>query len=130
MGVDMKLTNWMCVAAMAVPGLAAAPAYADAPRKVFCMAARTTTRLDQDNYVSGAMGRVYVTPNFTTDLPDSAVVSAWRAFIIARHPSTSGGIPDDSCYPDTARRTKVSTYGDVKALTVKWTPEAGKAAGK
>jgi hypothetical protein len=119
------------VAAMAALALGTAvPAYADAPRSVFCMAARTTTRLDQDNYVLGAMGRVYVTRTFTTDLPDSALVSAWRAFIIARHPSISGGIPDDSCYPDTARRTKVSTYGDVKTLTVNWTPAVGRAGAK
>ena len=129
----MNLTGWMCAGATAVLGLGTSvPAYADAPRSVFCLAARTTTRLEQNNYVSGAMGRVYATLTFTTDLPDSALVSAWRTYIIARHPSTSGGIPDDSCYPDTARRSKISTYGDVKTLTVNWTPRAapGKAIEK
>ncbi|MGH6909535.1 MAG: hypothetical protein ACREE0_15760 [Phenylobacterium sp.] len=126
----MKLTRWICAAAMAVPGLVALPAHADTPRSVFCVATRATTRLDQDNYVSGAMGRVYVTRNFTTDLPDSTLISAWRAYIIAKHPSTSGGIPDDSCYPDNARRSKVSTFGDVKSLTVNWTPAAPKPAEK
>ena len=127
----MSRTSWACAAAMAALGLGpAAPAHADAPRSVFCMAARTTTRLDQDNYVLGATGRIYVTRTFTTALSDSALIQAWRTFIIARHPSTSGGIPDDNCYPDTARRTKVSSFGDVKTLIVNWTPEVHKSAGK
>jgi hypothetical protein len=124
----MDPRRWVCAVA-AVLGLAAAvPAYADAPRSVFCMAARTTTRLDQNNYVSGAMGRLYVTRNFTTDLPDSALVSAWRAHVIAKHPSTTGGIPDDNCYPDTARRAKAGAFDDVKVVNVTWTPPG--AAGK
>jgi hypothetical protein len=118
----MKLTSWMCAAATAALGLSAAPAYADAPRSVFCMATRTTPRLDQNNYVVGAMGQVFVTRNFTTDLPDEQLIPMWRAFIIAKHPASAPGVPDDSCYPDNARRTKVSTFGDVKTLTVKWTP--------
>jgi len=126
----MTMTRWICAVATATLGLGGAAAQAEAPRSVFCMAERTTVRLDQNNYVSGAMGRVYVTRNFTTDLPDSALIQAWRAYIIAKHPSTSGGIPDDSCYPDNARRSKVSTFDDVKALTVTWTPAAAKPPGK
>jgi len=126
----MKLTSWICAAATAALGLGAAPAYADAPRSVFCMATRTTPRLDQNNYVVGAMGKVFVTRNFTTDLADTDLVPLWRAFIIAKHPATSQGIPDDNCYPENARRSKVSTFGDVKNLTVPWTPEPAKPAGK
>jgi hypothetical protein len=94
------------------------------------MATRTTPRLDQNNYVVGAMGQVFVTRNFTTDLPDEQLVPLWRAFIIARHPATAQGVPDDSCYPETARRTQVNTFGDVKTLTVKWSPDAAKPAAK
>jgi hypothetical protein len=126
----MKRTIWMCAAAAAILGLADAPAYADAPRSVFCMATRTTPRLDQNNYVAGAMGQVFVTRNFMTDVPDEQLVPMWRAFIAARHPVTSGGVGDDSCYPETARRSKVTTFGDIKTLTVKWTPETAKPAGK
>lgn len=118
----MKLTSWMCAAVTAALGFSAAPAYADAPRSVFCMASRTTPRLDQNNYVVGAMGQVFVTRNFITDIPDEKLIPMWRAFIIAKHPASAQGVPDDSCYPDNARRTKVSTFGDVKTLTVKWTP--------
>ena len=46
-----------------------APRYADAPRSVFCIASRTTPRLDQNNYVAGATGRVYVTWKLTTNIP-------------------------------------------------------------
>lgn len=126
----MKLTIWMCAAAAAILGMSYAPAYADAPRSVFCMATRTTPRVDQNNYVVGAMGKVFVTRNFTTDLADSDLVSLWRAFIITRHPATSQGVPDDNCYPEYARRSKVSTFGDVKNLTVNWTPEPAKPSGK
>lgn len=126
----MKLTRWMGAAAAAIALMGAAPAYADAPRSVFCMATRTTPRVDQNNYVVGAMGKVFVTRNFTTDISDDALVSSWRAFIIAKHPATTQGVPDDNCYPETARRSKVSTYGDVKNLTVNWTPEPAKPPGK
>ena len=122
----MKSTSWLAAAATAIALTGAAPAYADAPRSVFCMATRTTPRLDQNNYVVGAMGKVFVTRNFTTALPDSELVPLWRAFIIGKHPATTQGIPDDSCYPENARRSKVSTFGDVKNLTVQWTPEAAK----
>ncbi len=125
----MKLRGWLCAAA--ILGMSGQAAHADPPRSMFCVATRTTVRLDQNNYVSGAMGRVFVTRNFTTDLPDSAVFQAWRAFIVAKHPSTTGGIPDDSCYPDNARRSKISTFDDVKIVNVAWTPaEPGKAGGK
>ena len=76
------------------------------------------------------MGKVFVTRNFTTDLPDGALVPLWRAFIIAKHPATAQGVPDDSCYPENARRSKVSTFGDVKNLTVNWTPEPAKSPAK
>ena len=123
----MKPTSWICAAATSIAGMGCAPAYADAPRSVFCMATRTTPRLDQNNYVAGAMGQVYATRNFTTDIPDETLIPMWRAFIIAKHPARAGSIPDDSCYPENARRTKVSTFGDVKDLTVNWTPTAAPA---
>jgi hypothetical protein len=126
----MKLTNWIGAGLAMTLWAPCATAYADPPRSVFCMATRTTPRLDQNNYVVGAMGKVFVTRNFTTDIPDDALVSRWRAFIIAKHPATIQGVPDDNCYPETARRSKVSTYGDVKNLTVNWTPEAGKPQSK
>jgi len=118
----MKSTSGMGAAMVALLALCGAPAHADAPRSVFCMASRTTPRLDQNNYVAGAMGQVFVTRTFTTDLPDEVLIPKWRAFIIAKHPATSQGTPDDGCYPETDRRTKVNTFGDVKTLTVKWTP--------
>ncbi len=49
----MKRTNWVCAAAAAILGMGCASAYADAPRSVFCMASRTTPKLDQNNYVAG-----------------------------------------------------------------------------
>jgi len=121
----MNLTSCICAVATAIVGMGCAPAYAEAPRSVFCMATRTTPRLDQNNYVAGAMGQVYVTRNFTTDISDETLISMWRAFIIARHPARAGRIPDDSCYPENLRRTKVSTFGDVKKLTVNWDPATG-----
>jgi hypothetical protein len=86
------------------------------------MATRTMPKLDQNNYVAGASGQVYATRNFTTDLPEDVLVPMWQAFIVAKHPARAGGDADDTCYPANARRTKVSTYGDVKTLTVKWVP--------
>ena len=56
------------------------------------------------------------------EYPDETLIPMWRAFIIAKHPAAAGRIPDDSCYPKNSRRAKVNTFGDVKNLTVNWTP--------
>jgi hypothetical protein len=99
--VDMKLAGWTCAAATAALGIYAAPAYAEAPRSVFCMATRTTPKLDQNNYVAGASGQVYATRNFTTGLPEEVLVPMWRAFIVAKHPARPGAMPTTPAIPPT-----------------------------
>jgi hypothetical protein len=108
--------------------LSCAAARAEAPRSMFCVAVRTTPLLDQNNYVLGGTGPVYMTPNFSTDLPDDQLAQAWRGYIVARHPVGYPGNPDDACHPANSRRALVGTqHGDIHNLSVSWTP--GKAAG-
>lgn len=103
-------------------------AQAEEARSVFCVAVRTVPMLDQNNYVLGATGPVYMTPNFTTDLPNEDLVQAWRSHIVARHPVGYPGNPDDTCHPANTRRALIATqHGDIRNLSVTWTPE--KAAG-
>jgi hypothetical protein len=119
----------MCVGvAFGLAILSCGAAQAEAPRKVFCVAVRTVPVLDQNNYVLGATGPVYMTPNFTTDAPEDRLATAWRSYILGRHPAGYQGNPDDTCYPANTRRTLLNTqHGDIKNLSVSWTP--AKAAG-
>ena len=118
----MKLASWICASATAIVAIGCAPAYADPPRSASYSATRTTPRLDQNNYVAGAMGKVYATQNFTTDMPDETLIPLWQTFITAKHPAPAGSATDNSCYPENARRAKINTFGDVKNLSVNWTP--------
>lgn len=105
-------------------GLAmASPAHAEPPRQVFCIAVRTVPQLDQDNYVMGADGPVYVTPNFSTDMGDDDLIPRWRAFITARHPTGYPSNPDDTCHPANTRREVMrAQHGNITNKSVAWTP--------
>jgi hypothetical protein len=99
------------------------PASAEISRSVFCIAIRTVPKLDQDNYVMGAMGSNYVTPNFATDAPEDELISAWKAFIGPQHPASYPGNPDDTCHPAASRREVLGgQHGDIRNVTVNWTP--------
>ncbi|WP_304177373.1 hypothetical protein [Phenylobacterium aquaticum] len=122
----MKLGTWMGAAAgMLLSAAAVAPAWADAMRSEFCTATRAVPRLDQDNYVSGALGPVYVTQNFETDLPQDELVARWRGFIAARHPPGYQGNPDDDCHVANTRRDVLNDLHGDKQLTVDWSPTKG-----
>jgi hypothetical protein len=116
---------WACVLAALPPAAARAQ---ETARSVFCVAVRTVPQLDQNNYVLGGTGPVYMTPNFQTDLPQGELVAAWRSYIVARHPVGYPGNPDDTCQPANTRRALIGgQHGDIRNLSVSWTP--GKAAG-
>ena len=122
----MRSMAVMC--AVVAFGLPCGSALAEAPRQVFCVAVRTVPVLDQNNYVLGATGPVYMTPNFTTDTPEDQLGSAWRSYILNRHPAGYPGNPDDACYPANTRHALLNAqHGDIKNLSVSWTP--AKAAG-
>ena len=74
-------------AMLAVATAARAEGESVAPRSVFCIAVRTVPLLDQNNYVMGGMGPIYMTPNFKTALSDEDLVAQWRGFISQRHPA-------------------------------------------
>ena len=98
-------------------------AQAETSRSVFCVAVRTVPVLDQNNYVMGASGPVYMTPNFTTDVPEDRLISEWRSFISDRHPVGFQGNPDDNCYAANTRREHLrGQHGDIKNLSVSWKP--------
>jgi hypothetical protein len=118
--------GWMTVrrAGAVVAGFAAlssSGAWAQTPRSVFCVAVRTVPMLDQNNYVMGATGPVYMTPNFTTSLDDDALIGAWKAFITARHPVAYPDNPDDTCQPANTRRALISAQrGDIRNRSISW----------
>ena len=119
--------GWMTARRMgALIGLVAAlscgAAWAQTPRPVFCVAVRTVPMLDQNNYVMGATGPVYMTPNFTTTLDDGALAAAWKAFITARHPVAYPDNPEDTCQPANTRRALIGAQrGDIRNRSVNWT---------
>lgn len=102
--------------------LASGPARAGETRQVFCIAVRTVPRVDQNNYVAGALGPVYVTRNFQTDLDEDQLVSLWQGFISARHPPGYAGNPTDDCHPANARRDTLNAAHGDKTVNVDWTP--------
>jgi hypothetical protein len=101
--------------------LSCGAAWAQTPRSVFCVAVRTVPMLDQNNYVMGATGPVYMTPNFTTTLTDDELAAAWKAFITARHPVAYPDNPDDTCQPANTRRALISAQrGDIRNRSISW----------
>ncbi|MDB5425495.1 MAG: hypothetical protein JWQ29_2911 [Phenylobacterium sp.] len=121
--MELRARIWAVTAAI-LGAMAGHPAGAE-PAKVFCMAVRTVPMLDQNNYVMGARGTVYVTPNFETDVPEGQLIATWKAFIDARHPAGVGEDADDACYPARARRSQVDGQrGDIRRLSVAWPPRA------
>ena len=120
----MRSMAGICIAV----ALSCGPAWAEAPRSVFCVAIRTVPMLDQNNYVLGASGPIYLTPNFSTEVPEDRLASEWRSYIVSRHPVGYPGNPDDACHPANSRRALLGAQrGDIKTLSVSWTP--AKAAG-
>ena len=76
------------LAAFALSGSAAAQTVGQTlpdTRSVFCAAVRTVPLLDQNNYVMGASGTIYMTPNFETSLTIDEVNYKWNGYIGARH---------------------------------------------
>jgi len=110
------------IAAALAAGLTTSAAQAGEMRQVFCLAIRTVPRVDQNNYVSGALGPVYATRNFQTDLDQDQLVSLWQGFITARHPPGYAGNPADDCQPAYARRDTLNAAHADKIVNVDWTP--------
>jgi hypothetical protein len=103
--------------------LAATAAQAAGGKSMFCVAVRTVPNLDQDNYVMGAVGPIYMTPNFTTDLPDDELRSLWASFVTVRHPIGYPSNPDDTCYPAASRHDVIAAQkGDIRRVSIVWTP--------
>ncbi|OYU69149.1 MAG: hypothetical protein CFE28_03525 [Alphaproteobacteria bacterium PA2] len=96
-------------------------------RTVFCAAVRTVPLLDQNNYVMGHSGTVYMTPNFETSLTVDEVNYKWNGFIGARHKVVSNDNPDDACRLAIERRDWMRTFiGNVNFRSVKWPQANGK----
>lgn len=115
----MRSMAGICVVAV----LSCGAAQAETPRPMFCVAVRTVPMLDQNNYVLGASGPVYMTQNFTTDTPDDQLAAVWRSYIVGRHPVGYPGNPDDTCHPANTRRALIGAqHGDIRNLSVNWTP--------
>lgn len=110
------------IAAALAAGLTASAAQAGEMRQVFCLAVRTVPRVDQNNYVAGALGPVYVTRNFQTDLDQDQLVSLWQGFITSRHPPGYAGNPADDCQPAYARHDTLNAAHADKIVNVDWTP--------
>jgi hypothetical protein len=113
----------LAATALVLAGATGAPAHAETARSMFCIAIRTVPMLDQDNYVMGATGPIYMTPNFTTDVPEDEVKSMWATFVTVRHPIGYPSNPDDTCYPATARHDVMAAQkGDIRRVSIVWTP--------
>jgi hypothetical protein len=96
-------------------------------RNVFCAAVRTVPLLDQNNYVMGHSGTVYMTPNFETSLTVDEVNYKWNGYIGARHKAVSNDTPDDACHLAIERRDWMKTFiGNVNFRSVKWPQANGK----
>lgn len=96
-------------------------------RTVFCGAVRTVPLLDQNNYVMGASGTVYMTPNFETSHTIDEVNYKWNGFIGARHKVVNDQNPDDACHLASERRTWMGAFiGNVNFRSVKWPVANGK----
>ncbi|MEI6438754.1 MAG: hypothetical protein WCO83_00995 [Alphaproteobacteria bacterium] len=118
------------LAAFALSGSAAAQTVGQTlpdTRSVFCAAVRTVPLLDQNNYVMGASGTIYMTPNFETSLTIDEVNYKWNGYIGARHKVVSDTNPNDACHVATERRNWMSTFiGQVDFKSVKWPLANGK----
>jgi hypothetical protein len=113
----------ICVAAAMMATALGGPARAADARKMFCIAVRTVPNLDQDNYVMGATGPIYMTPTFATDLPEDEVRSMWASFVTVRHPVGYPSNPDDTCYPAASRHDVIAGQkGDIRRVSIVWTP--------
>lgn len=118
----MKAQAYLALAAV-LAAASSGPARAEDARKMFCVAVRTVPNLDQDNYVMGATGPIYMTPTFTTEVADDEVRSLWSAFVTVRHPIGYPSNPDDTCYPATARHDVIAAQkGDIRRVSIVWTP--------
>ena len=121
-------------AANLLAGLLSGSAYAQTvgqtlpdSRSVFCAAVRTVPLYDQDNYVMGASGTVYVTPNFETSLSLDDVNYKWNGFIGSKHKVVNNDNPNDACRPAVERRDWMKTFiGHVDFRSVKWPLANGK----
>lgn len=119
----MKAWVWAVVAGLLA---ASGAARADAAKAFFCVAVRTVPNLDQDNYVMGATGPIYMTANFTTELARDEVTAAWVGYIAAKHPVAYPNNPDDTCYPANTRREVMrAQHGDIRRVSVSWAPGKG-----
>ncbi len=118
------------LAAFALSGSAAAQTVGQTlpdTRSVFCAAVRTVPLLDQNNYVMGASGTIYMTPNFETSLTLDEVNYKWNGYIGARHKAVSNDTPDDACHLAIERRDWMKTFiGNVNFRSVKWPIANGK----
>ena len=123
----MTALKLFCAATLAV-GLATRPAQAQTmgqtvpdTRTVFCIAVRTVPLLDQNNFVLGASGTVYTTPNFETSLSLMDVNYKWNGYIGSKHKVVNYENPDDACHPAVERRELMKTFvGSVTFKSVKW----------
>lgn len=90
-------------------------------RTVFCVAVRTVPLLDQNNYVMGASGTVYMTPNFESTLSLDDVNYKWNGFIGSKHKVVNYDNPSDVCHLASERRELMKTFtGNVSFKSVKW----------
>ncbi|OXE35641.1 MAG: hypothetical protein CGW95_12690 [Phenylobacterium zucineum] len=97
---------------------------------VFCAAVRTVPLLDQNNYVMGASGTIYMTPNFETSLSLDDVNYNWNGYIGLKHKVVNNDNPGDSCHPANERRDWMKTFiGHVDFRSVKWPLERVPTSG-
>ena len=112
-----------CAIVVALGVISGEPAWAEAPRSMFCVAMRTAPKLDQNNYAVGRIGPNYLTRDFTTDAPIEELNDAWRSYTASEHPRRYPDNPDDACYPAKSRRVVMSEQtGEVRNVTVPWPP--------
>lgn len=120
----MKTTSPI-LAACAFGLLAVGGARAQDKQTVYCVAVRTLPSVDQDGFALGDRGPIFQTQNFTSDLTLDQLSAAWRAYIIAKHPITYGGNPDDTCHMASERRAfAVGVGGVVRNVSLGWVPKA------
>ena len=115
-----KLLNAAALALALIGGSAAAQNLPDS-HTVFCVAVRTVPLLDQNNYVMGASGTVYMTPNFESTLSLDDVNYKWNGYIGSKHKVVNNDNPNDVCHPAVERRELMKTFtGNVSFKSVKW----------
>ena len=119
----MRLGTRTCAAAAVLAVIAGLPAWAGAPRSMFCVAMRSAPKLDQNNYAMGRVGTNYLTRDFTTDAPIDELNDAWRSYTASEHAKRYPDNPEDACYPAKSRRLVMSEQiGEVRNINVPWPP--------